>query len=120
MVEKLPANAGDTVQSLGEGDGNGSSVLAWEIPQTEEPGGLRPTGLQRAGHNSVTKTAATTCFAASRAPLAREAPAVQEARPDDPSEKGLAIHSAFLPGESKDRGAWRAAASGGAESDTTD
>ena len=23
-----------------------SSVLAWEIPQTEEPGGLQPLGLQ--------------------------------------------------------------------------
>ena len=23
-----------------------SSILAWEIPQTEEPGGLQSTGLQ--------------------------------------------------------------------------
>ena len=28
-----------------------SSVLAWDIPWTEEPGGLQSTGLQRAGHN---------------------------------------------------------------------
>ena len=28
-----------------------SSILAWESPWTEEPGGLRPTGLQRVGHN---------------------------------------------------------------------
>jgi len=28
-----------------------SSVLAWEIPWTEETGGLQPTGFQRAGHN---------------------------------------------------------------------
>ena len=27
-----------------------SSILAWEIPWTEEPGGLRFTGLQRVGH----------------------------------------------------------------------
>ena len=27
-------------RSSGEGDGNHSSVLAWEIPGTEEPGGL--------------------------------------------------------------------------------
>ena len=27
-----------------------SSTLAWEIPQTEEPGGLLSTGWQRAGH----------------------------------------------------------------------
>ena len=27
-----------------------SSILAWEIPLTEELGGLRSTGLQRVGH----------------------------------------------------------------------
>ena len=32
-----------------------SSVLAWDIPWTEEPGGLQSTGLQRAGHDLVTK-----------------------------------------------------------------
>ena len=28
-----------------------SSVLAWEIPRTEESGRLQPMGLQRVGHN---------------------------------------------------------------------
>ena len=28
-----------------------SSILAWEIPWTEEPGGLQSMGSQRAGHN---------------------------------------------------------------------
>ena len=28
-----------------------SSSLAWEIPWTEEPGGLQSTGSQRVGHN---------------------------------------------------------------------
>ena len=28
-----------------------SSVLAWRIPGTEEPGGLRSTGLHRVGHD---------------------------------------------------------------------
>ena len=28
-----------------------SSILAWEIPWTEEPGGLQSMGLQRVGHN---------------------------------------------------------------------
>ena len=32
-----------------------SSILAWEIPWTEEPGGLQSMGSQRAGHNLVTK-----------------------------------------------------------------
>ena len=28
-----------------------SSILAWEIPQTEEPGRLHPIGSQRVGHD---------------------------------------------------------------------
>ena len=28
-----------------------SRILAWEIPWTEEPGGLQTMGLQRVGHN---------------------------------------------------------------------
>ena len=28
-----------------------SSILAWEIPWTEEPGGLQSTGLQRVRHD---------------------------------------------------------------------
>ena len=27
------------------------SILAWEIPRTEEPGGLQSMGSQRAGHD---------------------------------------------------------------------
>ena len=33
-----------------------SSVLAWEIPWTEEPGGLQSTGSQRVGQDLGTKT----------------------------------------------------------------
>ena len=32
-----------------------SSVIAWEIPGTEEPGGLQSTGSQRIGHDWVTE-----------------------------------------------------------------
>ena len=32
-----------------------SSILAWRIPGTEEPGGLQSLGLQRVGHELVTK-----------------------------------------------------------------
>ena len=32
-----------------------SSMCAWQIPQTEEPGGLQSVGLQRIGHDLVTK-----------------------------------------------------------------
>ena len=28
-----------------------SSILAWEIPWTEEPGGLQSVGSQRIGHD---------------------------------------------------------------------
>ena len=35
----------------GEGNGNPLSILAWEIPWTEEPGRLQSLGLQRAGHD---------------------------------------------------------------------
>ena len=31
------------------------SILAWEIPWTEEPGGLQSMGSQRVGHNLVAK-----------------------------------------------------------------
>ena len=31
-------------RSCGEGNGNSSQYLAWEIPRTEEPGGLCPWG----------------------------------------------------------------------------
>ena len=49
------------VQSLGwedslqEGVANHSSVLAWRILWTEEPGGLHSRGSQRIGHNLVIK-----------------------------------------------------------------
>ena len=35
-----------------------SSILAWETPWTEEPGGLQTLvqGSQKVGHNLVTKT----------------------------------------------------------------
>ena len=38
-------------RSLGEGNGNYCSILAWKIPWPEEPGGLQSTELQRVGHN---------------------------------------------------------------------
>ena len=45
------------VQSLGQEDplenvmATNSSILAWKIPWTEEPGGLQFTGLQRVRHS---------------------------------------------------------------------
>ena len=31
-----------------------TSILAWEFPWTEEPGGFQSTGLQRGGHGLAT------------------------------------------------------------------
>ena len=59
MVKNLPANAEDLrhrFDSLGqedpleEGMATRSSILAWRIPRTKEPGGLQSMGLQRVGH----------------------------------------------------------------------
>ena len=50
-------NAGDRVRSLGWEDplekemATHSSIHAWKIPWTEEPGGLQSMGLQRVGHD---------------------------------------------------------------------
>ena len=60
MVKDPPASAGDTrdwVCSLGqedpleEGMAAHSSVLAWRIPWTEEPGRLQSIGAQRFRHD---------------------------------------------------------------------
>ena len=60
VAKNPPANAADvrdTGSSPGMGrspeekNGNPSSVLAWKIPRTEEPGGLQFMGLQRVGQD---------------------------------------------------------------------
>ena len=37
--------------TLEEGTATHSSILAWRIPWTEEPGRLQSAGSQRVGHN---------------------------------------------------------------------
>ena len=57
MVKRLPAMWETWVQSLGQEDplekemATHSSILAWRIQWTEEPGTLQSTGLQRVGYN---------------------------------------------------------------------
>ena len=57
MVKRLPAVLETWVRSLGGEDPlekemvTHSSILAWEIPWTEEPGVLQSLGLQRVGHD---------------------------------------------------------------------
>jgi len=57
MVKNLSAMQETQIQSLGQeealekGMAIHSSILAWKIPWTEEPGGLQSMGLQRVGHD---------------------------------------------------------------------
>ena len=56
-VKNLPAVQETQVRSLGWEDplekemATHSSILAWKISWTEEPGGLQSMGLQRVGHD---------------------------------------------------------------------
>ena len=60
MVKNPPAKVETQVQSLGpeyaleKEMATHSSILVWEIPWTEEPGGLQSMGSQRIGHDSQT------------------------------------------------------------------
>ena len=57
IIKNLPAMQGTQVRSLGQEDPldeemtTHSSVLAWRIPGTEDPGGLQSVGSQRVGHD---------------------------------------------------------------------
>ena len=57
MVKNLPAKQETRVGSLGqedpleEGMATHSSIPAWRLPWTEEPGGLQSIGLQTVGHD---------------------------------------------------------------------
>ena len=56
-LKRLPAMWETWVRALGWEDplekemATHSSILAWRIPWTEEPGGLQSTGSQRVGHD---------------------------------------------------------------------
>ena len=58
QLVKNPSAVRETwVRSLGwedllaKGTATHSSILAWRIPRTEEPGGLQSMGSQRVGHD---------------------------------------------------------------------
>ena len=62
MVENPPAMQETQAQSLGQEDplkkgmATHSSILAWRIQWTEEPGGLHSIRSQRVGHSLATNT----------------------------------------------------------------
>ena len=57
MVKNLPTTQETGVRSLGQEDplekrmATRSSILAWRIAWTEEPGGIQSVGSQRVGHD---------------------------------------------------------------------
>ena len=57
VIKNPQDDAGDTGsisgsgRAPGVGNGTHSSILAWEISQREEPGGLQSMGSQRVGHD---------------------------------------------------------------------
>ena len=57
MVKNLPARTETWIQYLGREDplekgmATHSSILAWRVPWTEEPGGLQSMGSQSIGHD---------------------------------------------------------------------
>ena len=67
-VKNLPAKWETWVRSLGQEDllekkmASHSSVLAWRISQTEEPGGLQAVGSQGVRHNGATNAFTLLCF----------------------------------------------------------
>ena len=57
MIRNRPANAGDPSSIKGQEDplekgmATHSSILAWRVPWTEEPGGLQSVASQRIRHD---------------------------------------------------------------------
>ena len=68
MVKRLPTMQETWVQSLGQEDVlekkmvTYSSILAWKIPWTEEPGKLQSMGSQRVGHGGATSFSLSLSF----------------------------------------------------------
>ena len=62
MVKNLPETQETQIRPLGQEDplekavATHSSILAWRIPRTEEPGGLQSMGSQRVRHDWATNT----------------------------------------------------------------
>ena len=85
-----------------------SSILAWEIPWTEEPGGLQSSRLQRVGHDCSTEqqlciqnNCTLTYKHSLVAQTVKNLPIMQEAwvrslGQEDPLEKEMATHSSVF------------------------
>ena len=106
-VKRLPTMQETQVRSLDWKDllekemAPHSSILAWKIPWTEEPGGVQSIGLQRVRHDC----AANTCTLGFPGSTSGKEPTRQRRRhktqvrslsQEDPLKKGMASHSSIL------------------------
>ena len=127
-VNGPPAMLETWVQSLGQEDplekelATHSSILAWKIPWTEEPGGLQSMESPRVGHDRATNTLGFPRGSASKASACSAG---------DTRDLGLILESGKSPGGGSgnplkysclenpmDRGAWWATVHGVAKSQT--
>jgi len=89
-------NAGDlsSIPGLGrpleEGMATHSNILAWRIPRIEESGGLQSMGLQRIGHDLVTKPPPHEVTSVQFSSVAQSCPTLCD--PMNHSTPGLPVH----------------------------
>ena len=89
-------NAGDlsSIPGLGrpleEGMATHSNILAWRIPRIEESGGLQSMGLQRIGHDLVTKPPPHEVTSVQFSSVAQSCPTLCD--PMNCSTPGLPVH----------------------------
>ena len=118
MVKNLPAMQETQVLPLGWEDplekemAPHSSILAWEIPWTEEPGRLQSLGSQRVGRDLVTEVVTAKQWSLGLVELWASLLALMVKNPstmwetqvrslgrEDPLEKEMAPHSSILAWE---------------------
>ena len=93
-------NAGDlsSIPGLGrpleEGMATHSNILAWRIPRIEESGGLQSMGLQRIGHDLVTKPPPHEVTSVQFSSVAQSCPTLCD--PMNHSTPGLPVHHQLL------------------------
>ena len=141
LVKNLPGMQETQVRSLDqedpleEGMATHSSILAWRIPRTEEPGGLQSMGSQRVRHDLLNNNSANLnspkilsgCLVSLRA---LQGGSVVKNSPANAGDSGSISGSGISPGGGNgnpvhysclenpmDRGAWWATVHGVIESD---
>ena len=97
MVKNPPTKRETWVQSLGQEDplekrmATHSSILAWRIPWTEEPGGLQSMGSKRVGHELATEHFLDTGVGTLTRESGRHSPACDSTIPGVTRSKGSTV-----------------------------